>query len=64
MRPKESAPTDGTEIVVWDGQYKFLASFEDGQWVDDDGNPTEFTHWFPEDDGLRLWVPSSYGLIS
>lgn len=55
MRPKETAPRDGTEIVVYDGKHRFLASFEDGQWVDDDGNPTEFTHWLPEEEPPDPW---------
>ncbi len=47
-QPIESAPTDGTEILAWDGDYQVVVSFHDGFFQEQITwaiiNPT---HWKP-----------------
>jgi hypothetical protein len=52
-QPIETAPTDGTRVMLCAGRWHYLAGV---QWEDDDGRPVWFggdvvvddpTHWMP-----------------
>lgn len=54
-RPMHTAPTDGTEVTLWDGRQtlsgRYVKKLFRGRWVDSYDRECRPTNWMPTDDG-------------